>query len=135
MRPSIEKSALIVRASEGGKILMTRERGKSNFAFPGGKVDPGETVEETLTREIWEELNVAVLNARKLGTASGETLDGRKLTIHMYEGRLDGSPVAGGEIEILRWVSANDIAADVMDEFTPITKGPCMEILRASRIF
>lgn len=35
--------------------------------LPGGKVDPGETVEQTLHREIEEELNMRVINWQPIG--------------------------------------------------------------------
>ena len=114
---------------------MTREREKRQFAFPGGKIDRSESIEEALHREIKEELNVTIKRCRKIGTANGETLDGRQLTIYMYEGSISGEPAASAEIEALRWVSAQDIDSDEANEYTPITKGPCMIILRSAKIF
>ena len=53
-------AAIIVR---DGKILATR-RGYGDFInmweFPGGKIEPGETKEAALIREIQEELKVAI---------------------------------------------------------------------------
>ncbi|QIL77033.1 NUDIX hydrolase [Hymenobacter sp. HDW8] len=41
-----------------GKLLSTRSRGKDRYYIPGGKREAGETDEQTLLREIKEELTV-----------------------------------------------------------------------------
>ena len=49
---------------DGDKVLITRRpegcRHAGLWEFPGGKVDPGESPEEALRREISEELNAEV---------------------------------------------------------------------------
>jgi len=43
---------------QDNKVLLVKESSDDWWAFPGGGVDHGETVESTLTREIEEELGV-----------------------------------------------------------------------------
>lgn len=49
---------------DNGKVLITRRASKENFAggweFPGGKLEPGETPQECLSRELKEELDIDV---------------------------------------------------------------------------
>lgn len=60
-KKNIKVAAAIIRAED--KILATC-RAKGEYAgaweFPGGKVEPGETSEEAVIREIKEELDVSI---------------------------------------------------------------------------
>ena len=51
-----------------GKILLIRriKDGEEYFVFPGGNMEEGEKEEETLAREIKEELNLDVINYQKV---------------------------------------------------------------------
>ncbi|MBX3652969.1 MAG: NUDIX domain-containing protein [Ramlibacter sp.] len=56
---------VLVRA-DGAFLLTSRPEGKvyaGYWEFPGGKVEPGETVEQALRRELQEEIGVAVVSA------------------------------------------------------------------------
>jgi len=59
----IEVAAGLIR-DERGRYLVTRRRKGSHLAglweFPGGKVEPGETPEVALIRELEEELGIKV---------------------------------------------------------------------------
>jgi 8-oxo-dGTP diphosphatase len=64
----IDVSCAIIE--QHGKILATR-RGKNMhlegyWEFPGGKVEPGETLEECISREIKEELSLGISIKGKL---------------------------------------------------------------------
>ena len=58
-------AAVIEAVDEQGKeILFATQRGygdmKGSWEFPGGKIEPGETPQEALKREIQEELDTKI---------------------------------------------------------------------------
>jgi 8-oxo-dGTP pyrophosphatase MutT (NUDIX family) len=57
--PLIDKIAWLYL--QDGQLLSTRSRGKDRYYIPGGKREAGETDEQTLVREIREELTVELL--------------------------------------------------------------------------
>lgn len=57
--PIIRVSAAIIR-NHDGQFLLVRKKGTTAFMFPGGKPEPGETPDQTLIRELDEELNLRV---------------------------------------------------------------------------
>ena len=79
MKKHIEVAAAIV-AWEGKVLCMRRGRGGSpstemKWEFPGGKVEPGETPQETIVRELLEEMDYAVEPVRRVERASHEYPD------------------------------------------------------------
>lgn len=72
MSPGAETLHVAVAAIRGGdgRVLISRRPDHLHqgglWEFPGGKVEPGETVTEALVREIREELGIAVTPCRRL---------------------------------------------------------------------
>jgi 8-oxo-dGTP diphosphatase len=94
--------------SDGRILLAQRPEGKSLaglWEFPGGKVEPGETPEETLVRELHEELGISTKIAclAPLSFAS-HTYDKFHLLMPLYVcRRYEGIP-HGKEGQAIKWV-------------------------------
>jgi 8-oxo-dGTP diphosphatase len=98
-----------------GRLLVVRSRDNDLFFMPGGKLDPGETDEQALVREIEEELGVlldpATVRSGFVAEAPGHGLGGRLVQMHcLYADPLPGSPAPAPRAEVLEmaWVGAED---------------------------
>ena len=71
MKQSLQVTAAVIR--RGGKILIAQRAPDDElpllWEFPGGKLEPGETPEQCIRREIDEELGVAIRVTGILTTA------------------------------------------------------------------
>ncbi|WP_144328823.1 NUDIX domain-containing protein [Tepidimonas charontis] len=66
-RPLVAVAVGLLIDAEGRFLMTTRPPGKAYagyWEFPGGKVEPGETVEQALRRELREEIGVIIAAAQ-----------------------------------------------------------------------
>lgn len=108
---TIEKSGLIYIKNK--KLLCVREKGKNVYYFPGGEREKKETDEETLIREIKEELNVEIVpeNLKFINTFKAQAYGKPKGTIlkmTCYTGDFKGEMIPNSEIEELAWLTYKD---------------------------
>ncbi|MDV8024412.1 NUDIX domain-containing protein [Rhodococcus sp. IEGM 1330] len=95
-------------------MIQTRSVGKSAFYMAGGKIDPGETAEQALHREIREELDSAVVGARLLGVFECEAWGhppGTPLEITCFVADLSEEPSPTSEIAEIRYFTRDEYAA------------------------
>lgn len=50
-----------------GKLVIVYDHAKDSWTPPGGGVDPGESVEEAVVREVLEESNMRVISQKLIG--------------------------------------------------------------------
>jgi 8-oxo-dGTP diphosphatase len=111
------KTILVVAAalvdSDGRVLIAQRPEGKQLaglWEFPGGKVEPGETPETALIRELEEELGITVKQACLAPFVfASHTYETFHLLMPLYLiRRWDGEPEAK-EHAALKWVRPNDM--------------------------
>lgn len=106
---TIEVVAAIIM--NDGQIFAT-QRGYGDYKdwweFPGGKIEPGETPEEALVREIREELNAEIEVGRLVDTVE---YDYPKFHMMMrcYLCRLISDEIELVEHEAARWLDMDDV--------------------------
>ena len=108
----IDKIALI--KIENGKILSTKSKGKNKYYIPGGKRENDESDEQTLIREIKEELSVDIIteSIEYVGTFKAQsdgTKEGIIVKMTCYKANYKGDLIADNEIEEIRWLNFNDL--------------------------
>ena len=105
----IEVVAAIIR--KGNKVFAT-QRGygewKDWWEWPGGKMEPGETPEEALVREIREELAAEIRIDKFLYTVEWD-YPSFHLTMHCYMCSLRTEALHLNEHEAARWLGREDI--------------------------
>src|SRR6478752_3008846 len=80
------------------------------WEFPGGKVEPGERPEETLIRELREELGIVVKEACLAPlTFASHAYDDFHLLMPLYICRRWEGTVTAREGQALKWVRANKL--------------------------
>ncbi len=107
---SIEVVAAIIHDADGRIFATQRGYGdwKGWWEFPGGKVEAGETREEALRREIWEELETRIAVERALQTVEWD-YPAFHLTMHCYLCHVESGTLTLKEHEAARWLSEEDL--------------------------
>lgn len=107
----VHVAAGVIRSAEGHVLIAKRPLDKHQgglWEFPGGKVEPGETVEVALARELAEELGIAVTASRPLIQVSHDYAD-KQVLLDVWEVfGFTGEP-HGAEGQPLAWVRPDEL--------------------------
>lgn len=117
----IEVVAAIIRDAEGrvfatlrgcGEWKAEREKarleGKAGWEFPGGKMEAGESPEDALKREIWEELETRIAPERLVQTVEWD-YPTFHLTMHCFLCHIESGNLTLKEHEAARWLSKEQL--------------------------
>ena len=106
----IEVVAAIIH-DDNGRIFAT-QRGygdyKDGWEFPGGKMEPGETPEDALKREIWEELETKIVVERLVQTVDYDYPQFH-LTMHCFLCSIESGSLILKEHEAARWLKPEEL--------------------------
>jgi 8-oxo-dGTP diphosphatase len=126
--PPLQCVGAVISDESGRMLLILRghEPGKGLWSIPGGRIEPGETDEQAVIREVAEETGLLVTCGRLLGTAelpgiAGATVIVRDYLAELAAGSAAQVAVAGDDAAGVRWVTSAE--ADAMDARGELTSG------------
>jgi len=108
--------AAVLRDERGRVLIAQRPAGKhmgGYWEFPGGKIAPGESSEQALTRELAEELGVALRRCHPLLQLRHDYAD-RVVELEVFAvDEYCGEP-SGLEAQALKWVAAAELGGQAL---------------------
>ena len=86
---------------------------RGRWEFPGGKVEPGESGQEALARELLEELGITVVVGAELVEPDRGTWPiSKDLEMRLWFASVAaGDPIAGDSHDELRWLDADSLGS------------------------
>ncbi len=132
MTASTKKKVRVVAGilqREDGKVLITQRRPTAfmplKWEFPGGKVEPGETDQQALKRELMEELGIEVeVGPRFMGESYH--YPEFELDFQVYRCELLSGKIQKLEVYQFKWVSIEELHAE---DFPPADQGTLSRLL------
>ncbi|WP_305783995.1 NUDIX hydrolase [Symbioplanes lichenis] len=132
--PTLRIVAAVIRNPQGHWLLV-RKRGTTAFMQPGGKLEPGESPDQALVRELKEELDLAVgpADLTHVGrfTARAANEAGFMIDADVYTAPSITDAVPLAELEEARWV---DLLASGALELAPLLTDHLLPLLRDGRL-
>jgi 8-oxo-dGTP diphosphatase len=108
-----DKKILLCQRKQGGRYALKWE-------FPGGKLEPGETVEQCLRRELLEELSIKIHSIERIETLAAYYEDGGMFNVsYCFVSGFDGEP-RNNVFEQVQWVTLLELnQMDILDGNKP----------------
>lgn len=106
--------AAVIRAvnKEGKPIIFATQRGygefKDGWEFPGGKIEPGETPQEALKREIKEELDTEIQVGKLIDTIEYD-YPAFHLSMDCFWAEVTSGNLVLKEHEAAKWLQADEL--------------------------
>jgi 8-oxo-dGTP diphosphatase len=123
-KPFVLSVRMLIHDENGRCLLLKRSvNNKSNvgkWEFPGGKIDPGEKIEDAMLREVAEETGLKVRLERVAGSAESE-MPAVRVAYLIFEGTKEvGQVRLSNEHDDYVWVTPQELLRyDLIEQFRP----------------
>ena len=112
----IQVTAAVIK--DGEKVLVCKRPKEKHhggqWEFPGGKVEPGETLFDCIIRECREELGITLAPKQEIICTDNENI-----SLHFIEAEIAYGELTLNEHEAVEWISKSDVERF---EFCPADK-------------
>lgn len=123
---SLSVKAIVVDRDKRCLVLRRSMESKNNagkWEFPGGKLDPGESFDEALEREVHEETGLAIRLIRPFDTAMSFLQDRRVVYLFMLAEAETDTVCLSDEHDAFQWVEASRLAeVDLAKQFQGVAR-------------
>ena len=114
-KPDMDKIVKVTAAilEKDGKIIIAQRKASDHLAglweFPGGKIEPGETPEACLGRELKEEFNIDAAIGEYLGS-NIHHYDHISIELMVFRAFWEGGTIAMNDHKAYRWVTMDQLS-------------------------
>ena len=131
--PVLVVAAVIRKENDSDKRILLVRRGPDQsgagfWEFPGGKVEPSESPEQALRREIEEELGITI----QVGALIGQedfAYPAKTIRLRVYETLTQDTPITLTEHDASKWLKADEIDREELSA----ADRPFVDILQGKR--
>lgn len=112
----VELTALCMICRENEILLQNRtKKDWSGYVFPGGHVEPGESIVEAVIREMKEETGLTILNPKLRGVKQFPIENGRYIVFLFQTDRFEGE-LCSSEEGTVEWVDRSRFSSYALAE-------------------
>ncbi|AYO55721.1 NUDIX hydrolase [Acinetobacter wuhouensis] len=102
--------AAAIILNQHNQLLLVRKKNTQFFMQVGGKLEPNEAPEQTMIREIAEEISAKAEIEQFVGRFETRAANeaGHQLISYVYQVNLDQAPQIDAEIAEMKWIDLDD---------------------------
>ena len=114
MKPPAEATVVAAIIHREGRLLLTQRPEDVHLAgkweFPGGKVEPEETLEAALRREVSEEIGMTAVDVGPVYSVSTHRYPERIVHLHFFECGISGGEPEARSAVALGWFTPAELS-------------------------
>ncbi len=106
----IKKAGAIILSSDRKSIALVNHPKKNDWSFPKGHIEGGETFQQTMQREVAEEIGMKVEIIKKLPAMEYKNINGDDISVEMYLAVFQEMNIGSRSAqEKLEWVRIDEV--------------------------